>query len=103
MLRFPCTHQVSNSVNPAEAEILQSHLGRRGWTARETLPQGGARPQVSGTVGAPLLGWDVNYVASDDAFSSHEKQAAALSFQAEFAFETEGHVALENGKNSSER
>ena len=32
-----------------------------------------------------------------------EKQAAALSFQAEFAFETEGHVALENVKNSSER
>lgn len=45
----------------------------------------------------------MSYVASDDVFSSHEKQAAALSFQAEFAFETEGHVALENVKNSSER
>lgn len=38
-----------------------------------------------------------------DAFSSHKKQAAALSFQAQFAFETEVHVALEDVKNSSER
>lgn len=83
--------------------LLESHLGRPGWAARETVPQGGARPQANRDVGAPLLGWDVSHVASDDVFSSHEKQAAALLFQAEFAFETEGHVALENVKNSSER
>ena len=45
----------------------------------------------------------MSYVVSDDAFSSHKTQAAALSFQAEFAFETEGRVALVNVKNSSER